>query len=130
MSATLANEKIYDVFLGEQKQEALLHGHSYTAHPVGCAVANKSLEIAVKLDEQDEQWNDAKRAWSNSEPSQPAEHDPVPIFSLWSKEFVDRVSRLPEVDGAMAMGTVLVIYLRDVHNAGEMFCLPAQVVSR
>ena len=118
MAVTLANQKIFDVFLGNQKQEALLHGHSYTAHPVGCAVANKSLEIATKLDEEDPHWNGAKEAWSNNDGGEVAKGENSAIFSLWSKDFVDKVSRLNGVDGTMALGTLLVIYLRDLQNAG------------
>lgn len=44
LSATLASESIYNAFLGDEKADALLHGHSYTAHPIGCTVANVGLK--------------------------------------------------------------------------------------
>ena len=31
-------------FRGDTKSYALLHGHSYTAHPIGCSVAIASLD--------------------------------------------------------------------------------------
>lgn len=38
LSATLASEAVFKAFEGDTKAEALLHGHSYTAHPAGCQV--------------------------------------------------------------------------------------------
>ena len=35
MSATLASEDVFETFLGDETSQALLHGHSYTAHPLG-----------------------------------------------------------------------------------------------
>jgi dethiobiotin synthetase/adenosylmethionine--8-amino-7-oxononanoate aminotransferase len=35
MAVTLASESVFNSFLGDTKAEALLHGHSYTAHPIG-----------------------------------------------------------------------------------------------
>lgn len=35
MAVTLASEAVFTCFLGDTKAEALLHGHSYTAHPIG-----------------------------------------------------------------------------------------------
>jgi dethiobiotin synthetase/adenosylmethionine--8-amino-7-oxononanoate aminotransferase len=49
LSATLATREIFDVFQGETKLQALLHGHSYTAHPVGCTVALESLRQYKEL---------------------------------------------------------------------------------
>lgn len=38
MAATLASAAVFDSFLGDSKADALLHGHSYTAHPIGVRV--------------------------------------------------------------------------------------------
>ena len=35
MAVTLSTEEVFESFLGDNKAEALLHGHSYTAHPIG-----------------------------------------------------------------------------------------------
>ena len=44
MSVTLASSSIFETFSrSEQKADALLHGHSYTAHPIGCEVAKEAL---------------------------------------------------------------------------------------
>lgn len=45
MAVTLASEQVFSSFLGSSKLDALLHGHSYTAHPVGCATALKALDL-------------------------------------------------------------------------------------
>lgn len=45
LSATLATEEIYRAFLSDSKADALLHGHSFTANPLGCAAALASLEL-------------------------------------------------------------------------------------
>ncbi|CAG8761897.1 13719_t:CDS:2, partial [Dentiscutata heterogama] len=44
MAVTLTSSSIFSTFLGKSKLNSLLHGHSYTAHPIGCMVANTSLE--------------------------------------------------------------------------------------
>ena len=38
LSVTLASDAVFAAFEGDSKAEALLHGHSYTAHPAGCQV--------------------------------------------------------------------------------------------
>lgn len=45
MGATLATEQVYEAFLDESVGKALLHGHSYTANPLGCAAALASLDL-------------------------------------------------------------------------------------
>ena len=50
LAATVASEFIYDVFLGDEKRDALLHGHSYTAHAVGCAVAEASVKELLRIE--------------------------------------------------------------------------------
>ena len=48
ISLTTCTEKIYDSFLGNDLNTAFLHGHSYTANPIGCAAALASLELLEK----------------------------------------------------------------------------------
>ena len=50
MAATLASEAIYADFLAEDRARALFHGHTFTAHPIGCAVALASLELVRERD--------------------------------------------------------------------------------
>ena len=44
LAVTLASEAVFDAFKGPGKLDALLHGHSYTAHPIGCAAAVAALD--------------------------------------------------------------------------------------
>jgi adenosylmethionine-8-amino-7-oxononanoate aminotransferase len=50
LSATICREQFFRDFLSTDKSKALLHGHSYTANPIGCAVARAALKIFVKED--------------------------------------------------------------------------------
>lgn len=46
MAAVLTTEKIYNAFLGAPEEgRTFYYGHSFTAHPVGCAAAMASLDV-------------------------------------------------------------------------------------
>jgi len=45
LAATLATEELFAVFSSTDKSEMLFHGHSFTAHPLGCAAALASLDL-------------------------------------------------------------------------------------
>lgn len=45
MAVTLTSQAVYDAFLSDNVHHALLHGHSYTANPLGCAAALASLAL-------------------------------------------------------------------------------------
>ncbi len=45
MGATACTEKIFEAFLSDDKLKTFFHGHSYTANPLACAVANASLDL-------------------------------------------------------------------------------------
>ena len=44
MAVTVAREPMFEAFLGEGFDRALPHGHSFTANPLACAVALRSLD--------------------------------------------------------------------------------------
>jgi adenosylmethionine-8-amino-7-oxononanoate aminotransferase len=49
LAATVTTEEIFAAFLGEYKEfKTFFHGHTYTANPLGCAVALASLELFQK----------------------------------------------------------------------------------
>ncbi len=56
LAATLATEQLFDAFRSSERRRMLAHGHSMTAHPIGCAVALESLalcrenDVAARLD--------------------------------------------------------------------------------
>jgi adenosylmethionine-8-amino-7-oxononanoate transaminase len=45
MGATATTENVYEAFLSQDQNKTFFHGHSYTANPLGCAVALASLEL-------------------------------------------------------------------------------------
>ncbi len=45
MGLTVATQAIYDAFLSQEKAKGFLHGHSFTANPMACAVACASLDL-------------------------------------------------------------------------------------
>ena len=50
LSATLVSEAIFDSFLGDDPNAMLFHGHTFTANPIGCAVALASLAETIAVD--------------------------------------------------------------------------------
>ncbi len=50
LAVTLMKEETYARFVSDQRSHAFFHGHSFTAHALGCAVALASLDL---LEEQD-----------------------------------------------------------------------------
>ncbi|EEB97766.1 hypothetical protein MPER_02846, partial [Moniliophthora perniciosa FA553] len=106
---TLASDWIFQAFLSDNKADALLHGHSYTAHAIGCEVANETLRLIQKVVAGDN-WKAAQQSWQIFD-------TPSTVFSLWSPSFVDAISKTPSVQEVMTLGTVLAIKLKD-DNAG------------
>ncbi|KAI9614632.1 hypothetical protein H4Q26_009015 [Puccinia striiformis f. sp. tritici PST-130] len=126
LSVTLAREEIFDAFRGDGPVSALLHGHSYTAHPLGCSVAHTGLKIYEAMDSKGS-WDSAKRSWM-AEIDPPSKAD---IWSFWGQSFVQQLTEFPEVEGAMALGTVLAIYLKDRANSpGYTSCAAKEFLSR
>ena len=138
LSTTLASRSIFEAFLADNKADALLHGHSYTAHAVGCEVANTSIKTLTSLDKGGK-WDEFKRNWSGTASGSSSIIDTVkqvasslstgasrdsateaaPIWSVWSKDFVHSLSHATErVDSVWALGSVLAISLRDPKGAG------------
>lgn len=125
LSVTLASESIFDAFLGYQKADALLHGHSYTAHPVGCHVANTSLKIMEELSRSVDRF-DARRYWAADDAMDRRLSERVAdtkAWSVWNKDTVVKLSLDEKVDYVIAIGTVFAIALKDDAGAGTL-CTP------
>ncbi|MDR0417876.1 MAG: adenosylmethionine--8-amino-7-oxononanoate transaminase [Puniceicoccales bacterium] len=45
LALTIVNRKIYNAFLSNDYKKTFIHGHSYTANPIACAAAIKTIEI-------------------------------------------------------------------------------------
>jgi dethiobiotin synthetase/adenosylmethionine--8-amino-7-oxononanoate aminotransferase len=119
LCTTVASDSIYEAFLSTEKKDALLHGHSYTAHAIGCEVAKTSIGIMRDLEDSGK-WDRYKSDWMNnvnSSKSQVSTPDNG-LWSSWSKDFVTDLSYKEQVESVMALGTVLAINLLDQENAG------------
>ncbi|TFY62741.1 hypothetical protein EVG20_g6598, partial [Dentipellis fragilis] len=112
LAVTLASDAIFQAFWSGNKSDALLHGHSYTAHAVGCEVANETLGLIEKV-AGSEQWEEARARWraleKGRERREGAEEREKEVFSLWDPGFVDAMSKLEAVGEVMTLGTVLAI---------------------
>ncbi len=50
LSATLAREDMFQGFWSEDRTRTFFHGHTFTANPVGCAMALRSLDLVQERD--------------------------------------------------------------------------------
>jgi len=50
MGATVARDGFCQLFVGKTLDRAFLHGHSYTANPLGCAAGLASLKLLTRAD--------------------------------------------------------------------------------
>ncbi|KHN94343.1 Aminotransferase class-III [Metarhizium album ARSEF 1941] len=116
LCTTLASESIFKIFLSPDKTDALLHGHSYTAHPIGCQVAWESVREMQGMDDRGE-WDWAKKqGWTQSFGQSESQ---VHVWSTWPRQFVERLShQTDKVSGVWALGSVLAIHLKDEAGAG------------
>lgn len=90
MGVTLASEDVFGCFLHDEKKFALLHGHSYTANPIGCAAADLTCQKYHDTFVRD--------------------HDDgtsLMVDRYWDEDIVRMISHLPRVKSAISLGTVL-----------------------
>jgi dethiobiotin synthetase/adenosylmethionine--8-amino-7-oxononanoate aminotransferase len=121
LCTTTASEAVFDAFLSSDKSDALLHGHSYTAHAIGCSVANESLSTMATISQSDD-WASFRKDWkapsaASEVSSGTTSGKPVP-WSMWSNPFVDTVSRKSNVDYVFAIGSVFAMSLKDPAGSG------------
>uniref|UniRef100_A0A0E0AST9 Dethiobiotin synthase n=1 Tax=Oryza glumipatula TaxID=40148 RepID=A0A0E0AST9_9ORYZ len=95
LAATLATEPIFEAFRSDSKLTALLHGHSYTAHPMGCTAAVKAI-----------QWYKDPSTNSN------IDLDRMKLKELWDGALVNHLSSLPNVKRVVSLGTLCAIELK------------------
>jgi dethiobiotin synthetase/adenosylmethionine--8-amino-7-oxononanoate aminotransferase len=129
LSTTLASDSIFSAFLGDEKADALLHGHSYTAHPIGCHVASTALNTMEELSS-GPVWASYRGAWKPSaaaSPVYPEDNGPrgsvalqpgSGTWSMWSKRTVTTLSQHPRVDSVLALGSVLAVSLKAQDGVG------------
>ncbi|KAK8873088.1 dethiobiotin synthetase [Apiospora arundinis] len=108
LCATLASESIFQAFVSNDKTDALLHGHSYTAHPVGCQVALESLRQMQTME--------SSGSWAEFQNGVSGANDAC--WSIWSSPLVEWLSRHPSVAGVWALGSVMAIHLESPGGSG------------
>ncbi|KAK8019639.1 Onanonoxo-7-onima-8-eninoihtemlysoneda [Apiospora arundinis] len=108
LCATLASESIFQAFASNDKTDALLHGHSYTAHPVGCQVALESLRQMQTME--------SSGSWAEFQNGVSGANDAC--WSIWSSPLVEWLSRHPSVAGVWALGSVMAIHLESPGGSG------------
>eukprot|EP00892_Ulva_mutabilis_P009792 jgi/Ulvmu1/7185/UM034_0094.1 len=94
LSVTLASAAVARAFEGDSKAEALLHGHSYTAHPAGCQVGLAAMDALGRATH-----NANVRADGTLRP-------------LWPGGAVAGLSHHAAVERVVALGTVLAVELK------------------
>ncbi|KAL1921314.1 uncharacterized protein VTP21DRAFT_11030 [Calcarisporiella thermophila] len=117
LATTLSRASIFEPFLSSAKQDALLHGHSYTAHPVGCEVARTSVQELenIFVEKSGISWGEQKGEWLRD--VEESKRVGGGAWSMWDKKFVHQVSHMPIVDGVVALGSVLALTLKPKHSS-------------
>ncbi|KAI8598650.1 pyridoxal phosphate-dependent transferase [Dissophora ornata] len=123
LATTLTTDSVFNNFLSETKTDALLHGHSYTAHPIGCAVANTSLQTYRQMESHGDA-DQARQDWGA------LAHSDLGVWSLWDHKVVDRISRMEMVEGVVPLGSVLAIQMRETNGPSGYASLLSQEVQR
>lgn len=94
LSATLATNSCFEAFQHDSKLKALLHGHSYTAHAVGCSTANTALEMYT-----DPTCNPNLQMHISSGLAQEPQ-----LRELWESSLVDQLSRHERMQRLVVLG--------------------------
>ncbi|CAK9181202.1 unnamed protein product [Ilex paraguariensis] len=102
LAATLATDAVFDAFVGDSKLKALLHGHSYSAHAMGCTAAAKSIK-----------W------FKDVQTNLNLASEGGLLKELWDLELVQNISLHPAIQRVVALGTLCAVELRaEGCNAG------------
>ncbi|KAK7265291.1 hypothetical protein RJT34_32909 [Clitoria ternatea] len=102
LAVTLATNAVFDSFIGDSKLKALLHGHSYSAHAMGCTAAVKSIQ------------------WFKDPCSNPNINSETGLIrELWDNKMIHQISSHPAVQRVVALGTLCALELKaEGNNAG------------
>ncbi|KAI2617756.1 PLP-dependent transferase [Hypoxylon sp. NC1633] len=118
LSTTLASKSIFKAFESDDKADALLHGHSYTAHPIGCQVALESVQQMQAMEKRGE-WDWAKDIeWSGSLSGQSGATK-ASVWSIWSWGLLNWISNQTElIAGTWSFGSILAIHMNAADGLG------------
>lgn len=117
LAVTLAREEVLKAFDGESKREALLHGHSYTAHAVGCSAAVQSLQIYEKK-------------FRHHEPQYHSQQEDQGRPKWWDESLAREISSMKTVERVIIMGTVMAVEIKSDGNEGYAAVGSKEVVKR
>ncbi|ORX57484.1 PLP-dependent transferase [Hesseltinella vesiculosa] len=123
LALTVTKESIFNTFLSDNKPDCLLHGHSYTAHPMGSNVAKTTIDILESLASPSGPWEtNYRQPWKK--------HDGGNMWSMWNWETVQELSHLPNVESVMSLGSVLAVSLKDDQTKGYGSGVSASVIQK
>ncbi len=94
LGLTVTSNKVYEAFLGEETTKALLHGHSFTANPIACAVACANLDLF----EQEETWKN------------------IDSLVQWNQAFAKELEAFDFIQNIRQQGTILAF---EVNEGGD-----------
>eukprot|EP00884_Botryococcus_braunii_P003233 jgi/Botrbrau1/12910/Bobra.0299s0021.1 len=106
----------FEAFKGQEKRDALLHGHSYSAHPIGCAVAAEALQIFSDPASNPVLCSPEKGLDASVSPS--ASRRGGQLLPQWDSALLNDVSHHPRVLRVVHLGTVVAVHLRPREGAG------------
>jgi dethiobiotin synthetase/adenosylmethionine--8-amino-7-oxononanoate aminotransferase len=127
MSLTLASDAVFQAFKGESKAYALLHGHSYTAHPLGCAAAVQALKTFTNPEmnpnlctpEVPNRCLCSTKNKNNAVAVSPSCSVPCgKLRPLWDSARLTALSHHPKVARLISLGTVVALELNISTEAG------------
>lgn len=117
MGLTITSDKIYNAFLSPDTTKAFLHGHSFTANPLGCAVACANLDLFEE-----------KETWEN-----------INSISQWNLNFSEELKSLSNVSNVRSIGTILAFevnteketsYFSNLRDQAFKYCIERGVFIR
>jgi adenosylmethionine-8-amino-7-oxononanoate aminotransferase len=117
LGLTTCTNKIYEMFLSDDKMKTLFHGHSYTANPVACSAALASLDITLD----------------------PATMQNIQRIAAMHTEFADKIKHHPKIKTTRQTGTILAMewetgsntsYFSSLRDKLYMYFLDAGIILR
>ncbi|RLN68057.1 hypothetical protein BBJ29_007032 [Phytophthora kernoviae] len=108
MAVTLASEEVFNTFYADSKGDALLHGHSFTAYPMGCAAAVTALDMYQIFNNASGPSKDVTRGY-------------------WDVDALTELSTRPYIARTFAIGTVACVELAS-ENTGYASTEAAELI--
>jgi dethiobiotin synthetase/adenosylmethionine--8-amino-7-oxononanoate aminotransferase len=107
MSVTLATNDIFNSFIGDGLDDALLHGHSYTATPMGCEISAKAIDLIQR--------------------SKNFDNNTCEISNIWENKYIKEISHFNSVERVNYIGSLLAIELKE-KSPGYMSVISKKII--